>query len=485
MNLSAHPQKRFPVLLDCKLRMVENKGACQYYLVKKDTGHVYTLDSSQVGVISLCDGSRSLSEICKKNPEAEELIKRLVEIQVIRFKDKREVIHQLCWQKSRSPHPAFIVLEITGMCNLRCKHCYDAAFNAPKSVKTEFTTEQVCALLNELDCLNTFYIQITGGEPFLRSDLFDILKHTKKRGLVTSAILTNGTLLTQKVIENLKSLGVKQIVISLDGLSLKSHEELRGGNTFRQTLRAIEEVDKEGLKFAVTTMITKYNLPELQEMYKKLFSYGNLLNWRLGTVKLAGRYKTYHNLFEVRWNEALDVLSDIVKEYVNDKPNFSIEISNFFRSAILTRGFTRFDLRDHPCKYAFNDCCIRPNGDVYFCATLAGLEVPEAFYGNIFDSDFYTVWYYRRPRAGVFKRRVGDVQECRECKYIFICGGGCLANAYSTHGNIYSKDPYTCAALTIFESKILKIMPKIVQKSWFSLIDNEKMRPKIWNNLVC
>jgi len=127
--------------------------------------------------------------------------------------------------------PFFTNFQITRKCNLNCMHC---GFDAGKERIKELTFDEIVEIINELYYLNCKKIQITGGEPLLRNDVFDIIDYTSSLGIDTQ-ILSNGFYITEEVVTKLKNSGLSGVGISLDGLK-KSHD------TFRRYKGAFEKV---------------------------------------------------------------------------------------------------------------------------------------------------------------------------------------------------------------------------------------------------
>jgi len=132
-----------------------------------------------------------------------------------------------------------IIWEVTNRCNYYCPYCIFSSSNELKS--QELTSEQALNLIREIKQHGFTHLKITGGEPFLRKDIMDILEYSKRLGLKTD-ISTNASLITHDIAERLSDLHLDMIHVSLDGHTIDIHEMVRGKNTFAPTIRGIKNL---------------------------------------------------------------------------------------------------------------------------------------------------------------------------------------------------------------------------------------------------
>ena len=178
-----------------------------------------------------------------------------------------------------------IGVEITGKCNLQCKHCY---MNSSLGIKkNELKTEEWKDFFREVkkDFGKKTGIYITGGEPFFREDIFEILEFLKKESFKTS-VVSNGLLINRKNIEKIKSL-VVGISISLDGFE-ESHNYLRGGNFYKKTLESIKLLKENKIIPAIKTTVFRKNIGELGSFYEFLKKM-EIAQWQISPMELLGR----------------------------------------------------------------------------------------------------------------------------------------------------------------------------------------------------
>ena len=127
----------------------------------------------------------------------------------------------------KNPHihqPRLVAWEITRSCNLNCVHCRAASERGP--YPGELDTKKCLEVLDQIVQTGKPIVILTGGEPLLRKDVFELARYGKDLGL-RMVMATNGTLLTQEIIEELIASGIKRVSISLDGADAQEHDQSR------------------------------------------------------------------------------------------------------------------------------------------------------------------------------------------------------------------------------------------------------------------
>ncbi|EKD94355.1 MAG: hypothetical protein ACD_26C00097G0002 [uncultured bacterium] len=274
-----------------------------------------------------------------------------------------------------------ISLEITGMCNLHCKHCY---MNSKQQSSDDLTTEEWKIFIDQVYKYfgNKINLGITGGEPLIRSDLLEILEHMKKLGFNVN-LTTNGVLLDERIVKHLKK-NIFGLSISLDGL-VDSHNYLRQSDVFTKTTENIKLCKKNNIKYLIVkTAIYKNNLNELKDLYEIIKNIG-VDEWHLFAVEPLGRAKLNKN--EILSPIEYGLLCEFVDKLKNDKMNiikirFGEEGSNFMYSK--SCDYCKFKL----CNAGISSCVILYNGDIVNCMQSNRDDVQ----GNVKTDDFKKIW---------------------------------------------------------------------------------------------
>ncbi len=159
--------------------------------------------------------------------------------------------------------PSLISWNLTRMCNLRCPHCY---LEAGRKAENELTTDECLGLIDEMKTLGTEMLILTGGEPLLRRDIYDIARHASSQGIWV-VMGTNGVLLDDEVARKMIECGVQGVAISIDSLDPAKHDHFRGGpNAWEHSVRALDICRANGLQVVVQTTIMDMNYAEIPQM---------------------------------------------------------------------------------------------------------------------------------------------------------------------------------------------------------------------------
>ena len=275
-----------------------------------------------------------------------------------------------------------IGIEITGRCNLQCRHCY---MNSQReSFDEEISCKEWLEFFNNLkkDFSNKISIQVTGGEPIVRADIFIILAHLNKLGFRTS-LASNGLLLDLENIKELKKY-VSTLSISLDGFE-ESHNYLRNSSVFKQTVENIKNAKKLGVKkITVKTTVYKNNFKQLKDFYK-FIQYLGIDNWHLFAMEPNGRGNSSKQ--DVLSLEEYKQLCEFIDEMKKDKKK-NIKII-FEEQSDLFLGEKTYNCNKYKlCHAGISSCAILHNGDIASCIQ----DDRSNIYGNIKNDKFKDIW---------------------------------------------------------------------------------------------
>lgn len=289
-------------------------------------------------------------------------------------------------------------LHLTQKCNLNCSHCYNK-HNLNKKVD-ELTTEQWIEAVNILVFLGYIDITITGGEPFLRKDITDIINNIKNK-VNKITILTNGTLLNSNQAKQTIDYA-DEIIISLDSLNESINNQNREFSDRYKILENIVSQDKRH-KITIRSVVSKLNVREIRELQQ----YFSELGYKFITINLL--------------------------------PN-NIKETNQFCSTFFLQDF---ELKSNlhyltKCGAGVSVISIDSNGDVYPCQTLMQKKLKV---GNIFDDKSIEILIDKFSNEII---DITNIEECKECIFKYICGGGCRAINYNLYGSLNCKNKFLC-----------------------------------------
>ena len=341
-----------------------------------------------------------------------------------------------------------LAINLTRRCNLNCAHCYLDAKTLKHGSADELNTAEVCTLLDQASqCSSGAMVVLTGGEPLLRRDVEDIVRHGKNLDLAM-VVGTNGTMLTKPRVESLKSAGVLGVGISVDSLDPERHDNFRGASkSWARTMAGIENCRRQELVFQIHFSITADNADELVNIIEfSRMSGARVLN--LFFLICTGRGESISDISPDRYESLLVEIIEAQKRY----PDIIIRprcAPHFKRIAYLqdsTSGLNRISGREADgCIAGLHYCRITPNGGVTACP-----YIPDEV-GNIRDQDFSVLWDSAPMFRQLREPRLNG--NCGICEYRKLCGG-CRARSLAHGGSLMDTDPwcrYTPTGTTVIE----------------------------------
>lgn len=327
-----------------------------------------------------------------------------------------------------------IFWEATLTCNAKCKHCGSNALI--KKYDDELTTKQVKKIFYDIskDFLpGEILINITGGEPLVRKDIFEISKYLKKELGFHIGMTTNGILLNNVNIQKLKDAGLETISISIDGVG-KTHDKFRGvEGSYNKIIDNIKELVKANFlsEIQVTTVFNKNNIDELDELYNVMLELG-IQSWRLVSIDEIGRACDNNNLL-LDGDDLKKILNFIKK----NKNKSKMEILYGCPSFLGTEYEKEVRGQYFNCRTGINVASILYNGDLFVCPNVPRRK--ELIQGNALKDNFKEVW---ENKYKIFrnKDRTSN-KECSKCEYYGFCLGGSF-HTWDFDKNIQKKCVY-------------------------------------------
>ena len=333
-----------------------------------------------------------------------------------------------------------VAWEVTRSCNLTCVHCRASSECGPYT--GELTTEQCTGLLDDIASFSKPVIILTGGEPLLRPDIYDIASYGDRRGL-RMVLATNATLVTSEIARKMLRAGIQRVSVSIDGLDAGSHDRFRGiPGAFRLSMAGIEAMKKAGLEFQINTTVTKANLKQIEGILNLALQLGAAAHHIFLLVPTgrgkdladqeitpADYEKTLNWFYEKSLNCPIQLKATCAPHYYRILHQRRKEIPSPAKSSehpfhTMTRG----------CMGGSSFCFISHTGQVQPCGYL------DLDCGQIKENSFADIW----KNSGIFKN-LRDLQQlkgkCGHCEFIRVCGG-CRARAHEITGNYLAEEPF-------------------------------------------
>jgi len=332
-----------------------------------------------------------------------------------------------------------VAWEVTRNCNLNCIHCRAAATKGP--YLNELDTDAALYLPDQISEAGKPVVILTGGEPLLRPDIFEIARHGTQNGL-RMVMAPNGTLITEAVAREMAEAGIQRISISLDGATRESHDRFRQvEGAFDGAIRGIEWTKLAGVDFQINTTITQQNLKELVKIQELAVNLGAVAHHIFLLVPTGrGKYIVDQEISAQQYEETLNWFYDQrEKVALQLKATCAPHYYRILRERAREEG-KGVTFKTHGLDAVTRGCL----GGVGFCfISHTGVVQPCGFLdlncGNIKETPFGVVW----NESEVFKtlRSYNNLKgKCGRCEYRKFCGG-CRARAYEATGDYLAEEP--------------------------------------------
>lgn len=332
-----------------------------------------------------------------------------------------------------------VAWEITRNCNLSCTHCRAASTNGPYS--GELDKSASLNLLDQIAQVGNAIVILTGGEPLLRPDIFEIARHGTDRGL-RMVMAVNGTLITERNAGQMRAAGIRRISVSLDGATKRVHDKFRGvDGAFEGSLAGLELAKKAGIEFQINTTITKANLdqiPKIQDLAVKLGAVAHHIFLLVPTGR--GKYIIDQEISAAEYEETLNWFYDRKKKTALQlkatcAPHYYRILRQRARAegVIVSHESHGLDAVTRGCLGGTGFCFISHTGIVQPCGFL------NLNCGDVTRTSFAEIW--NTSDVFVSLRNVHDLKgKCGSCEYKRVCGG-CRARAYEATGDYLAEEP--------------------------------------------
>ncbi len=327
--------------------------------------------------------------------------------------------------------------DITSLCNLRCKHCYNAEKYFSGESLQELTMPDVEKLVTDLKKENFRHVHMLGGEPLCAPHFREIVELLKKEGMVVT-INSNGTLLSPEMQDFLIQVSVDQYAASFDGCTAETNDKIRGKGSFRQAhdnMKAFVEKVKRcrsNIQTAVVFTLTKVNIGELKLLPDLAHELGVDLIV-LTTFIESGNGKKNSSSFEISWNKVCDRIEDVVAAVETDipiqidmRPEFVEYLRYRYDAKVITNEKNNYCSAGESMWYMEADGMAHPClayrlevNDVESRDVLAKLEKKNVKTCSMHDIETSEYWNVFKNYRTAFN--VGLVPGCEKCNYLNVC----------------------------------------------------------------
>jgi SynChlorMet cassette radical SAM/SPASM protein ScmE len=358
------------------------------------------------------------------------------------------------------PTPRSISIAITGRCNLCCKYCFYADEMAALD---DLPAEAWLAFFEELGRLAVMDVSLTGGEPFTRPDLFELIDGITANRMRYN-ILSNGTLIDQEMLARFevgkRRLRLDYIQISIDGSCAQVHDRSRPGS-FARALRGLRLLREAGFPVTVRTTINRHNLHDLEDIARLLLDDIGLPSFATNEASLIGagcENQGQIALTAIEVREAMETLARLGERYpgrltAQAGPQAKAEMYAEMEHARRTGERTgRWGMgRLSSCGGMFSKIDILHDGTIVPCHILHGLTL-----GNVTTDSLGEVWRAHPALKALRERRtipMHEVPGCEDCEWAPYCNGGCPGVSYELTGDFNQANPQDCYRRFLLETE--------------------------------
>jgi radical SAM protein len=354
--------------------------------------------------------------------------------------------------------PFMIIWETTNACDLACRHCRAQAI--PEHDPFSLTFKEAKQLLEQVESFGKprpIFI-FTGGDPFKRTDLFDILAYGQELGLMMAVSPSGTPLLNEGNLRRVKENGAKAISLSIDASTPERHDDFRQvPGSFALTTRGWQLARQIGLKLQLNTTVTRYNLDDLPEIFRLVLEYG-AMTWSAFFLVPTGRGKAEDEVSPAEY-EAVKYISAKTTEGHHYK---RVVLQ---RSILDEKGLNVEDYFDlHPVYFQLRDAMrrivaekeLQPRatirrtpmhinaGNGFVFISRRGDVFPSGFMpvkvGNVREKSLVEI-YREAPLFNDLRDPSKFEGRCGLCEFVGVCGGS-RSRAFAVTGNPLAEEPF-------------------------------------------
>ena len=409
--------------------------ACAYYA--KGSVFATPLSKKEFLALLLCDGRTDLGE--------SEVLRSLEERGFISACEPGD--EPAAWSRFTRYSNAYMPkmnLMLTGRCNFNCLHCFNAASNAP--LMSEWGYDEVIDLLDQAHSCGINAFTITGGEPMMHPRFLDIMRAIHSRGMFVDMLNTNGSFITQEVLEELRTIGCTPLMkISFDGVGFHDWMRARKGAE-KGTLAAIALCIENGFDVRIQTQVNRRNLASIPKTVALMEEMG------AGSVRLirtseADRWQLNAGDASLPFDEYYARMLEIASRYAAEEHAMPLVIWQFLSLFPKQRTYSlhpvmcsssEYNAKAPVCRGNRAMVAVSASGEVLPCLQMSGYFMEHGLsFGNVHDTPLVELLsggeYLRTICRSVGELRAAN-SRCGSCRFFECCCGGCRALGYLLSG---------------------------------------------------
>jgi heme d1 biosynthesis radical SAM protein NirJ len=348
----------------------------------------------------------------------------------------------------RNPPGPVVIWNLIRRCNLTCKHCY--SISADKDFPGELSTEEVFTVMEDLKAFKVPVLILSGGEPLLRPDIFDISRHAKAMGFYVG-LSTNGTLIDESNIKAIADIGYDYVGISIDGVRETHDMFRRKQGAFDESMHGIRLCHAAGIKVGMRFTITMDNANELPDLLNIMEQEG-VDKFYLSHLNYAGRGNKNRkdDVVHQMTRNAMDLLFDTCWQDVQAGRQREFVTGNNDADGVY---LLQWIARRFPDKLDHMHQRLQQWGGNASGVNISNIDNlgnvhPDTFWwdynlGNVRERPFSEIWQDTSdPLMAGLKAQPRPLKgRCAACQHRDICGGNTRVRAWQLTGDPWQEDP--------------------------------------------
>ena len=360
----------------------------------------------------------------------------------------REIAHPTPMRPKRNPSGPVVIWNLIRRCNLSCEHCY--SISSDKDFAGELSTAEACSVMDDLRAYGVPVLILSGGEPLLRPDIFELAQRAKAMGFYVG-LSTNGTLIDSHNIERIAATGFDYVGVSLDGLQPTHDKFRRKDGAFDASLTGVRLCRDAGTKVGLRFTLTQDNARDLPALLQLARDEG-VHKFYLSHLNYAGRGNTHRGqdaffettrkamdlLFDTCWN---DLQRGVEKEFVTGNNDAdAVYLLHWVRERMPER---EAHLRAKLAQWGGNSSGV----NVANIDNLGRVHPDTMWWqhnlGNVRERKFSEIWSDTSDplMAGLKASPRPVLGRCKACSYFDVCGGNTRVRALQLTGDPWQEDP--------------------------------------------
>ncbi len=360
----------------------------------------------------------------------------------------KEVLDPTPLGPSRQPPGPVVIWNLIRRCNLTCKHCY--AISADTDFPGELSTQEVNTVMDDLKGFRVPVLILSGGEPLLRHDIFQVSKRAKDMGFYVG-LSTNGTLIDESNIDAIAAIGYNYVGISIDGIGATHDKFRRLDGAFEKSMHAARLCRENGIKVGLRFTMTLDNVHELPDLLQLCDDEG-IDKFYLSHLNYAGRGNKNRgdDAHFAATRQAMDLLFETCEADLRSGREREFVTGNNDADGVYMLHWVR---QNHPDSAAHIEAKLRQWGGNSSGVNVANIDNlgqvhPDTMWwdytlGNVKERPFSDIWADTSdPIMAGLKAQPRTIKgRCAGCAHFAICGGNTRVRAMQVTDDPWQEDP--------------------------------------------